>query len=103
MQVKNARARRLWFRTAERSVDPILALAVLGLAERWANYMEVRLEAGETVAAMALETLRLAAPGTDALDPHQWLGDIVVDYLEECWHYGVQLRRWYGASRFRKK
>lgn len=103
MQVKNAAARRSWFRVAEKSEDPVFALAMLSLAERWAEYMEPRLAAGETIADIAIETLRAAAPGTDALDPRKPAGDLVVDYLEECWSHGTQLRRWYGASRFRKQ
>lgn len=100
MQVTNARFRTRYYRTAERSSDPVLGLAVLSIAERWAEMMEPRLEAGETIAAIAEETFQVAATtGADALAPGTQWGDVIADYFEGCWRHGKAFRRWYKSRR----
>lgn len=99
--VSNERAFEMWPRSARRTPDPELCLAVLDIAQRWAELMERRLTRGETIADIAMDTLRIAAPNTDAFDPYTRWGDLIADYFEECWFYGPAFRRWYGASRYR--
>ena|SRR5438552_1692280 len=82
---------------AERTDDPVYLLSVLHLAERWAGLMEQRLSAGEIFADMAGTTLRMVISST-ALDPHTHWGDVVAEYLEDCWLYGREYREWYGPS-----
>jgi hypothetical protein len=101
MHISDNRVRTSWYRVAERSQDPVYALAVLSLAERWAELMEVRLAAGENIAGIAEETRRAVTPDTDAIAPRTVWGDFIADYFEDCWRYGLAFRRWYGASRRR--
>lgn len=102
MKVKSKRARRIWYERSERTSDPVLALAMLTITERWAGLMEPYLAAGTPMSVVAEPTHKAAARDHPDLALHSALCDSMVDYLEACWVHGRALRKWYGAVILRR-
>lgn len=98
MQVKNWRRRAKAYKVVEQSSDPILGLAVLGFAEIFASTMEQRLDVGESMDDVASAGVRMARDnfrGEVTFEPHTPWGDVVAEYLRDCWKYGRQYWKWY--------
>ncbi|HEU5121304.1 MAG TPA: hypothetical protein VFT59_00515 [Candidatus Saccharimonadales bacterium] len=95
MRIKNHQMRRAMYRTAEKSSDPVLGLAVLTIAEKWAEDMERRIDDGERLEAIAIEIHQHVTGGAEGLRLHTEFGDIMVNYLNDCWTEGKQLADWY--------
>lgn len=75
------------------NTDPYGA-AVVTYCERWAELMETRLSAGETVAQCAKETSRDADP--EGLTGFQY--GCAVSVLAACWAHGEELRQWHNLD-----
>ena len=101
MEVRNEQTRQGWHRSAKKSSDPELGHATLVIAEAWATEMEQQLAAGETIANIAEHTLAVVSRSAEGVQLYTSLCNLMVDFLEDCWQYGPDLRRWYGASRWR--
>lgn len=98
MKVKNRRLYRAWYRGIDKTTDPVLGLSVFVLAERWAEAIESRMEAGQPLQAAAAEAHRAATAGAAGALMHTSLGDLMVEFLDECWAHGGELRTWYESQ-----
>lgn len=99
MKIANPRRHRAWYRAAEKSPDPVLALAVLTLAERWATALEEQIDGGQPLEAAAAGTHRAVTGGADGVQLHAGLGTVMIDFLADCWAHGNQLRNWHASLR----
>lgn len=97
MKVTSPRRQRAWYRAAEKSPDPVLALAVLTLAERWATAIEEQIDGGQPLEAAAADAHRAVTGGAGGVQLHAGLGTVMVDFLADCWEHGARLRNWHAA------
>lgn len=72
-----------------------MIIAVLTIAEKWADYMEERMLDGTPLERVAIETHQIATNGVDSLKLHTAWGDVMIDHLNGCWEEGERLNAWY--------
>lgn len=82
-----------WDKGVENNQDPYGA-AVYRYAEKWADMMEARLAAGETVAQCAKETSHEA--DTEGITGFMY--GCAVNVLAHCWEHGEALRLWHNLD-----
>jgi hypothetical protein len=97
MLVRSSRRRRAWYRAVEGSPDPVLGLGLFTLAERWAEALELGMTAGLPLEEIAAETHGAVTSAAGEL-MHTALGDLMVEFLADCWEHGRRLRRWYASA-----
>jgi hypothetical protein len=91
MKLKNANE---WMLARQANQDDY-GQAILAYAERWANLMERRLEAGEKLEDIAKATSHEA--DTDGITGFMY--GAAVFTLAMVWEHGEQLRRWHNLDR----
>ncbi|MCA9222868.1 MAG: hypothetical protein KDA71_21260 [Planctomycetales bacterium] len=78
-----------WKKSVDANTDPYGA-AVISYAKRWAEQMEARIDAGESVADIAKEESRKA----DVEGITGFMYGCAVSILSQVWEHGEDLRRW---------
>lgn len=82
-----------WDKGVENNKDPYGA-AVYRYAEKWADAMEAKLSAGETVEQCAKSTSHEA--DTEGISGFMY--GCAVNVLAHCWEHGEALRRWHNKD-----
>lgn len=82
-----------WKVAREANADPY-GKGCLDFAERWADAMEMRMSAGESLEAVAESTSHEA--DTEGITGFMY--GAAVSTLSQCWKHGEQLRRWHNLA-----
>ena len=90
MELKNE---KFWDRQVAINTDPY-GKATVDYARSWAELMEARLAAGETLADFARATSREA----DTTGITGFMYGCAVSILAECWAHGEELRKWHNLD-----
>ena len=74
--------------------DDLYGKAILEYAQRWAEFMEPHIDAGEDIASFAKKTSNTA--DTEGITGFMY--GAAVSVLTSCWEYGEALRLWYNLD-----
>ena len=90
MRIKDQEA---WDKWVAANTDPYGA-GVLRYAQKWAELMEVQIEAGKVVKEVAKQTSHEA--NEEGITGFMYGAAVCV--LSECWHHGEDLRQWHNLD-----
>lgn len=83
-----------WIHWYESNKSDAYGMAILNYAERWAELMEARIAAGESLSMVAKETSHVA--DTEGITGFMY--GAAVHTLADCWIHGEELRQWHNLS-----